>query len=79
MTGGSGFIGRALIRQLRGRGDSVTAIVRDSGRGGTLTALGADVVVDDVAGPVERLAPLMTGHDAVVAPCRGLPNWHPAR
>lgn len=66
MTGGSGFIGRALIRQLRGRGDSVTAIVRDSGRGGMLTALGADVVVDDVAGPVERLAPLMTGHDAVV-------------
>jgi uncharacterized protein YbjT (DUF2867 family) len=29
VTGGSGFIGRALIRRLRDRGDQVTAIVRD--------------------------------------------------
>jgi uncharacterized protein YbjT (DUF2867 family) len=42
VTGGTGFIGRSLVRQLRGRGDSVTAVVRDPGRGEALTALGAD-------------------------------------
>jgi len=44
VTGGSGFIGRSLVRQLRERGDRVTAIVRDPGRGEPLAALGADVV-----------------------------------
>ena len=66
VTGGSGFIGRALVRQLRERGDSVTAIVRDPGRGQPLTALGAEAVPGDVTGDAEHLAPLMVGHDAVV-------------
>ncbi len=66
MTGGSGFIGRSLVRQLRARGDAVTAVVRDPGRGQALAALGATVVHGDVASAIERLAPLMTGHDAVV-------------
>jgi uncharacterized protein YbjT (DUF2867 family) len=39
VTGGSGFIGRALVRQLRARGDDVTAVVREPGRGQPLTAL----------------------------------------
>jgi dihydroflavonol-4-reductase len=66
VTGATGFIGRALVRQLRSRGDDVTAVVRDAGRGDPLTALGIVVVVGDVAGAVDRLVPLMSGHDAVV-------------
>jgi dihydroflavonol-4-reductase len=66
LTGGSGFIGLAVVRQLRNRGDAVTAIVRDSGRARPLVDLGVDVVEGNVAGPVDRLAPLVTGHDAVV-------------
>jgi nucleoside-diphosphate-sugar epimerase len=66
VTGGSGFIGRSLVRQLRERGDRVTAIVRDPGRGEPLAALGAAVVEGDVTGAVEGLAPLMTGHEAVL-------------
>ena len=66
MTGGSGFIGRAVVRQLRARGDDVTAIVREPGRAQPLTALGAEVVPGDVTGDAEHLAPLMVGHNAVV-------------
>jgi dihydroflavonol-4-reductase len=66
VTGGSGFIGRALVRQLAARGDQVTAVVRDAGRARSLVDLGANVVPADVAGAIERLTPLMSGHDAVV-------------
>jgi len=39
VTGSSGFIGGAVVRQLRARDDDVTAIVRDPGRGQPFTAL----------------------------------------
>jgi nucleoside-diphosphate-sugar epimerase len=66
VTGGSGFIGGAVVRQVRARGDHVTAIVRHPGRAQSLIALGAEVVPGDVTGDAKHLAPLMVGHDAVV-------------
>jgi nucleoside-diphosphate-sugar epimerase len=54
VTGGSGFIARALVRKLRERGDSVTAIVRDPGRAQPLSALGAEVVRGDVTGDADE-------------------------
>src|SRR5438034_7748581 len=66
VTGGSGFIGRSLVRQLRARGDDVTALVRERARGQSLTDMGATVIEGDVAGPVDHLAPMVSGHDAVV-------------
>ena len=67
VTGGSGFIGRSLVRQLRARGDDVTAIVRERARGQPLADTGATVIEGDVAGPVDHLAPMVSGHDAVVS------------
>jgi nucleoside-diphosphate-sugar epimerase len=66
VTGGVGFIGRALVRQLRARGDEVVAIVRDEGRADALRELGAGLVEGDLgtAAP-ERLAEVLTGADAV--------------
>ena len=45
VTGATGFIGSALVRQLERRGDEVRAAVRDTERGG---ALGCEVVRCDV-------------------------------
>ena len=71
VTGGTGFIGRAVVRQLRARGDSVVAIVRDPLRAGSLSERGAeiapaDVAAADVEAAGERLAPLMSGADGAI-------------
>ena len=44
VTGGTGFIGSALVRALRGRGDEVTALVRTPERARHLRHLGCEVV-----------------------------------
>ena len=36
VTGGAGFIGRAVVRRLRARGDDVVAVVRDPSRAADL-------------------------------------------
>jgi nucleoside-diphosphate-sugar epimerase len=48
VTGGTGFVGGALIRQLRGRGDEVLALVRDRQRAGGLLELGCELVVGEL-------------------------------
>jgi hypothetical protein len=50
LTGGTGFIGRALVRELIGRGWKVTALVRrsNSAEAQALTALGAELAPGDV-------------------------------
>ena len=48
LTGGTGFVGAALARLLRGDGHEVVAVVRDPARAGRLTALGATLAVGDV-------------------------------
>lgn len=52
VTGGTGFIGGALVRALRGRGDDVTALVRTPARAEHLRHLGCELVeggLDDEA------------------------------
>src|ERR1700760_2104593 len=48
VTGGTGFIGGALVRQLRARGDDVVALARNPAKAGPLEALGATVVAGDL-------------------------------
>lgn len=66
VTGGAGFIGHALIRQLRDRGDEVVAIVRDTERATVLAELGCTLVEADLGSiTVERLAEPLGGADAL--------------
>ena len=48
VTGGSGFVGRNLIRQLRVRGDEVRALARSAESIKTVTALGAVPIEGDL-------------------------------
>jgi dihydroflavonol-4-reductase len=69
VTGGSGFIGRAVVRHLLGRGDTVTSLVRDRRRGPAETLeepAGLTLVRGDTTGPVEWLAARMAGHDGLI-------------
>lgn len=66
VTGGTGFLGQALVRRLRGRGDEVVAIVRDTERATVLAELGCTLVEADLGSiTVERLAKLLGGADAL--------------
>jgi dihydroflavonol-4-reductase len=65
VTGGAGFVGGAVVRNLRERGDTVVALVRDAGRAQHLAELGAELSVDDlsdIAGLIDRLR----GADALI-------------
>jgi uncharacterized protein (TIGR01777 family) len=64
VTGASGTIGRALVGELRQRGDEVTALSRDAGRASA--SLG--VPVEQWAAPTRELPPAgaLSGRDAVV-------------
>lgn len=61
VTGGTGFIGRSLIEQLRRRGDEVVALVRDPDRA---RGLEAQLVEGDVSDPA-LLEEHLSGCDAV--------------
>jgi nucleoside-diphosphate-sugar epimerase len=65
VTGGAGLVGRAVVRVLRERGDTVVALVRDSRRATHLAELGAELVDDDLS-DVHRLAELLRGADAAI-------------
>ena len=64
VTGGTGFIGGHLIRQLRDAGHDVVALVRDRGRAQALQALGVELAQGDVT-LRDTLAPAMRGADGV--------------
>ena len=49
ITGGAGFIGGAVTRQLLARGDEVVALVRDRNRTSGIEKVGAEVVEDDLS------------------------------
>ena len=66
VTGGAGFIGQALVRQLRARDDEVVAVVRDSAQASALTDLGCTLVEHDLGSvTVEQLAGEIAGADAL--------------
>jgi nucleoside-diphosphate-sugar epimerase len=65
VTGGTGFIGGHVVRQLRERGDQVVAWVRNPAKGASLTALGAELLEGDLSDRTV-LAAGMTGCDAVI-------------
>jgi dihydroflavonol-4-reductase len=48
VTGGTGFIGGAVVRQLRARGDEVVALVRNPAKGAPLEELGCTLVAGDL-------------------------------
>src|SRR3954454_10396221 len=65
LTGATGFIGRAVARALRDRGDDVRALVRDPERARDLDELGVKLVVGDVADR-EGIADGLQGCDAAI-------------
>ncbi|HEY2479799.1 MAG TPA: NAD-dependent epimerase/dehydratase family protein [Solirubrobacterales bacterium] len=48
VTGGTGFIGGAVVRQLRARGDDVVALVRTPAKAAALEELGCTLVAGDL-------------------------------
>lgn len=65
VTGGTGFIGGEVVRQLRARGDDVVCLVRSAEKGRKLTALGCDLVAGDLSDEA-AIRRGMEGCDAVV-------------
>ncbi len=65
VTGGAGFIGRAVCFQLRARGDDVVAVVRDPDRARHLVELGCELRTGDLGSP-EALVGGMRGADGVI-------------
>jgi dihydroflavonol-4-reductase len=65
VTGGAGFIGRSVCRQLRARDDEVVAVVRDPGRATDLEEMGCEVRAGDLTSP-EALSGAMRSCDGVI-------------
>jgi nucleoside-diphosphate-sugar epimerase len=65
VTGGTGFIGGAVVRQLRARGDDVVALVRNPAKGAALEELGCVLVTGDL-GDERAIRAGMEGCDAVI-------------
>jgi dihydroflavonol-4-reductase len=65
ITGGAGFVGGAVTRQLLARGDEVVALVRDRTRSSGMETIGAEIIEDDLS-DVERLAEALEGAGAAV-------------
>jgi dihydroflavonol-4-reductase len=65
LTGGTGFIGGEIARQLRGRSDDVVCLVRNPAKGEAAAALGCELVAGDL-GDAAAIQGGMEGCDAVI-------------
>lgn len=65
LTGGTGFIGGEVARQLRARGDEVVCLVRDPEKASGLSELGCELFAGDLSDE-ETLRRGMEGVDALV-------------
>jgi nucleoside-diphosphate-sugar epimerase len=65
VTGGTGFIGGEVVRQLRERGDEVVCLVRNPAKARAVEALGCELVAGDL-GDKEAISAGMAGCDAVI-------------
>src|SRR6478672_13227669 len=64
VTGGTGFVGRAIIERLQEDGERPKALARSEASAGALAELGAEPVRGDVLDP-DALAAAMTGCNLV--------------
>lgn len=76
VTGGSGYVGRNLIRTLRARGDAVRALVRSPGSARVVSELGAEPVMGDLD-DVAAMQKGMAGCDAVFHAAAEVSEWGP--
>jgi nucleoside-diphosphate-sugar epimerase len=65
VTGGTGFIGGEVVRQLRARGDEVVCLVRSPEKGQKVSDLGCQIAAGDL-GDERAIREGMSGCDAVV-------------
>jgi nucleoside-diphosphate-sugar epimerase len=65
VTGGTGFIGGEIVRQLRARGDEVVCLVRNPDKGVAMAALGCELAAGDLSDEA-ALGAGMSGCDAVI-------------
>lgn len=65
VTGGTGFIGGEVVRQLRDRGDEVACLVRSPAKSKAVAELGCELVAGDL-GDAAAIRAGMEGCDAVV-------------
>jgi nucleoside-diphosphate-sugar epimerase len=74
VTGGSGFVGRALIQALRARGDEVRALARSEAAAAKVAALGATPVRGDLDN-VNAMTDGMRGCDTVFHAAAFVQEW----
>jgi nucleoside-diphosphate-sugar epimerase len=65
VTGGTGFIGGAIVRQLRQRGDEVAVLARNRDKAAEAAGLGCEIVAGDL-GDERAIHEGMRGCDAVI-------------
>lgn len=74
VTGGSGYVGRNLIRALRARGDEVRALARSDAAAETVRALGAEPVPGELA-DTDTLRDAMSDCDVVYHAAARVGEW----
>ena len=75
VTGGGGFLGRAIVEQLLARGDAVTILSRS--RYPEVEALGAAGLAVDLSTDTPDLAEQIAGHDTVFHVAARAGVWGP--
>jgi dihydroflavonol-4-reductase len=76
VTGGSGFLGGHIVRELRGAGVDVVALARSQASADAVAALGAQPVRGDVSDQQSLQAALRETTDAVFHVAADTNSWH---